>query len=195
MFDDRLEIYSPRGMVDGTILDNKDVTPVPSKRRNPVLADIFNRLNYMERRGSGFKKIMDDYKFQENYTEKLKPEFYAKYDSFILTLYNLNYLEGQDDAQDGTQGDAQDVPQSGTHDVPQSVPEGVPQNVPEGVLQESFDKQILEMIRENSSVTTDMIAEKLNVSVKTVKRHIKKMEAVCYVGSGYSGHWEVTDNE
>jgi ATP-dependent DNA helicase RecG len=60
MFDDRLEIYSPGGMVDGTILDNKDVTPVPSKRRNPVLADIFNRLNYMERRGSGFKKIMDD---------------------------------------------------------------------------------------------------------------------------------------
>jgi predicted HTH transcriptional regulator len=93
MFDDRLEIYSPGGVVDGTILDNKEVTSVPSKRRNPVLADIFNRLNYMERRGSGFKKIMDDYKFQENYKEKLKPEFYAKYDSFILTLYNLNYQE------------------------------------------------------------------------------------------------------
>jgi ATP-dependent DNA helicase RecG len=191
MFDDRLEIYSPGGMVDGTILDNKDVTPVPSKRRNPVLADIFNRLNYMERRGSGFKKIIDDYKFQENYTEKLKPEFYAKYDSFILTLYNLNYLEGQDDTQDDTQGDTQDVPQSGT----QGVPEGVPQNVPEGVPQENLDKQILAMIKDNSSVTTEMIAQKLNVSVKTVKRHIKKMESVSYVGSGYSGHWEVVDNE
>jgi ATP-dependent DNA helicase RecG len=111
----------------------------------------------------------------------------VEYDSFILTLYNLNYLEGQDDAQDGTQGDAQDVPQSGTHDVPQSVPEGVPQ--------ENLDKQILAMIKDNSGVTTEMIAQKLNVSMKTVKRHIKKMESVSYVGSGYSGHWEVTDNE
>jgi ATP-dependent DNA helicase RecG len=148
----------------------------------------------MERRGSGFKKIMDDYKFQENYTEKLKPEFYAKYDSFILTLYNLNYLEGQDDTQD----DTQDVPQSGTHDgthdVPEGVPEGVPQNVPEGVPQENLDKQILEIIKDNSNVTTEMIAQKLNVSVKTVKRHIKKMDSVSYVGGGYSGHWEVTDN-
>jgi ATP-dependent DNA helicase RecG len=88
-----------------------------------------------------------------------------------MTLYNFIYLERQDDTQDGTQ----------------SVLEGVPQ--------ESLDKQILEMIRENSSVTTDKIAEKLNVSVKTVKRHIKKMESVSYVGSGYSGHWEITDNE
>ncbi|MFR2169532.1 MAG: ATP-binding protein [Anaerostipes hadrus] len=29
---------------------------VPSTRRNPVLADIFNRLGYMERKGSGFGK-------------------------------------------------------------------------------------------------------------------------------------------
>jgi predicted HTH transcriptional regulator len=92
MFDDRLEIYSPGGMVDGTIIDNEAVVPVPSHRRNTVLADIFNRLKYMERRGSGFKKILDSYKFQEHYNEKLKPEFYAKYNSFILILYNLNYV-------------------------------------------------------------------------------------------------------
>ena len=30
---------------------------IPSKRRNPIIADVFQRLNFMERRGSGFKKI------------------------------------------------------------------------------------------------------------------------------------------
>lgn len=69
MFDDRIEIYSPGGMISGISLMDKDILKVPSKRRNPVLADIFNRLKYMERRGSGFKKIIMDYQKQRNYFE------------------------------------------------------------------------------------------------------------------------------
>ena len=61
MFDNRIEIYSPGGMVGRISLKDKDIMKIPSKRRNPVLADIFNRLKYMERRGSGFKKIIMDY--------------------------------------------------------------------------------------------------------------------------------------
>ena len=61
MFDDRIEIYSPGGMVSGISLEGIDLLKIPSKRRNPILADIFSRLKYMERRGSGFKKIMPEY--------------------------------------------------------------------------------------------------------------------------------------
>lgn len=68
MFDDRIEIYSPGGMVSGISLEGKDLLKIPSKRRNPILADIFSRLKYMERRGSGFKKIFADYKGQLNLT-------------------------------------------------------------------------------------------------------------------------------
>ena len=93
MFDDRIEIYSPGGMVSGISLKDKDILKIPSKRRNPVLADIFNRLKYMERRGSGFKKIIMDYQEQPNYSEKLKPLFEADNEDFLLTLYNLNYCE------------------------------------------------------------------------------------------------------
>jgi ATP-dependent DNA helicase RecG len=143
----------------------------------------------MERRGSGFKKIMDDYKFQENYTEKLKPEFYAKYDSFILTLYNLNYLEGQDDAQDGTQGDTQDVPQSGTHD-------GTHDGTHNGTHDKmDLDEQIIELIRNNPNITQAEIAKKTNTSLRTIKRHTVAISKIAYVGSGDKGHWEVTDNE
>lgn len=31
--------------------------------------------------------------------------------------------------------------------------------------------------------------------LRTVKRHIAKMPHIRYVGSGYSGHWEVLDKE
>ncbi len=67
---------------------------VPSRRRNPVIADVFQRLNYMERRGSGFKKIIEDYEVQHNYNDDLAPVFKSQYDAFFLTLKNLNYSGG-----------------------------------------------------------------------------------------------------
>ena len=103
MFDNRIEIYSPGGMVGGISLKDKDIMKIPSKRRNPVLADIFNRLKYMERRGSGFKKIIMDYQEQQNYSEELKPLFEADSEDFLLTLFNLNYYEKKNVTQDVTQ--------------------------------------------------------------------------------------------
>lgn len=47
------------------------------------------------------------------------------------------------------------------------------------------------MIKENTQITTDDMAEVLGVSVRTVKRHIKEMGDIVYVGSGFSGHWEI----
>ena len=125
MFDDRLEIYSPGGMFDGSRVQDLDLMNVPSKRRNPVLADIFNRLKYMDRRGSGFKKILTDYKNQNNFKEELKPVFYSGFGSFTLTLFNLNYgipeLNGtQEERQDAVQVTVQD----GTQNVHQGVHQG-----------------------------------------------------------------------
>lgn len=90
VFDDRVEIYSPGGMYDGSIIQKRNIINIPSKRRNPIIADIFNRLRFMERRGSGFKKICGNYVDQASYTEDKAPEFYSNNDSFILTLKNLN---------------------------------------------------------------------------------------------------------
>ena len=91
IFDDRLEIYSPGGMPDGSFVQNLDTDHISSKRRNPVIADMFSRMNYMERRGSGFKKIKEDYRNAVNYRPELEPKFYSDISSFIVTLYNLNY--------------------------------------------------------------------------------------------------------
>lgn len=69
-------------MYDGSIVQNLDADRIPSRRRNPIIADIFNRMNYMERRGSGFKKIKDDYRKEVNYKENLEPKFYSDNNSF-----------------------------------------------------------------------------------------------------------------
>ena len=91
IYDDRLTITSPGGMTDGTRIQERDISNISSTRRNPVLADIFGRLGYMERQGSGFKKITESYRAAHNYRDELEPKFYSDASSFQVTLYNLNY--------------------------------------------------------------------------------------------------------
>ena len=91
IYDDRLTITSPGGMADGTRIQERDISNISSTRRNPVLADIFGRLGYMERQGSGFKKITESYRAAHNYRVELEPKFYSDASSFQVTLYNLNY--------------------------------------------------------------------------------------------------------
>ena len=72
------------------------MSSISSTRRNPVLADIFGRLGYMERQGSGFKKITETYRAAHNYRDELEPKFYSDVTSFQVTLYNLNYGQSID---------------------------------------------------------------------------------------------------
>lgn len=166
IFDDRMEIYSPGGMADGIAIQDRDPLSVPSTRRNPLLADIFERLGYMERKGSGFGKIIDAYEFQVNYTEDKKPYFRSDRAGFVAIMPNLNY------------------------DVPQGVPQGDPQDVPQDG---TIDERIIALIIKDSSISTEQMAAFIGVSAKTIKRHIKKMNNIKYVGSGYSGHWEIEE--
>ena len=103
IYDDRMEIYSPGGMPDGSVIQDRDPLTVPSTRRNPVLADVFNRLGYMERKGSGFGKIISGYEFQINYSEGKKPTFRSDRYQFTVVMSNLNYNVPQDVTQDVTQ--------------------------------------------------------------------------------------------
>lgn len=91
IYDDRMEIYSPGGMPDGSIIQERDPLTVPSTRRNPVLADVFNRLGFMERKGSGFGKIIGAYEFQKNYSDKKKPTFRSDRYQFTVVMPNLNF--------------------------------------------------------------------------------------------------------
>lgn len=90
IFDDRMVIYSPGGMPDGSFIQERNLEEIPSTRRNPVLADIFNRLGYMERQGSGLSKIRLAYEFAANYQPGMNPVFRSNRVEFTVILPNLN---------------------------------------------------------------------------------------------------------
>jgi ATP-dependent DNA helicase RecG len=112
MYDDRLEIYSPGGMPDGTLIQERDITDVPSTRRNPIIAEIFHRLGFIERRGSGLKKIRDATADLYGYTDDFAPGFRSTRTAFHVILKNMNYNLRTDlrsaSTQDSTQVTTQD---------------------------------------------------------------------------------------
>ena len=91
-----------------------------------------------------------------------------------------------------TKGVAQNDTQGDTQDVTQDVTQGVTQDVTQD---KELDDWIGKQIRSNPQISTENLAELSNRSSKTIKRHLAKMSHIRYVGSGYSGHWEVHDKE
>jgi ATP-dependent DNA helicase RecG len=91
MYDDRLDIYSPGGMVDGSLIQNLDIEEVPSIRRNPTIADVFHRLDFAERQGSGLKKIREETSHLYGYSGDYAPKFVSTPSAFHVILKNINY--------------------------------------------------------------------------------------------------------
>lgn len=91
IYDDRIEFYSPGGMLDGTRIQDQDYRKVASKRRNPILAEVFSQLDYMEKRGSGLKKIVSRTESLAAYTQDKTPYFRSDSSSFFTIIPNVNY--------------------------------------------------------------------------------------------------------
>ena len=106
MFDDRVEIVSPGGMFEGAPIQDCDINRIRSVRRNPVIADLFHRMKYMERRGSGLRKIVHETEKLPGYTEMCRPEFYSTATDFQVILKNVNYvLDGETGHETGHETD------------------------------------------------------------------------------------------
>ena len=87
--------------------------------------------------------------------------------------------------QSGTQG-RQDTVQDGTQNVHQDVHQGVHQG-----NDNNIEKIITLMIEKDNKVTLTKMAKEVGVNEKTIRRCLKRMKNIKFVGSGYSGHWEI----
>ena len=91
IYDDRISITSPGGMYSGQTVQDLSIEEISSDRRNPILADVMAQLDYMEKRGSGLKRICNETKALDGYKEDLKPVFKSTTSQFMTTLYSMGY--------------------------------------------------------------------------------------------------------
>lgn len=88
MYSDRIEINSPGGLVGG-VSEDEYLSGRVSILRNPIIGDIFFRLHYIERFGTGIQRINETY---ENCLRK--PQFHISENSIcvILPIIIINNL-------------------------------------------------------------------------------------------------------
>ena len=156
-------------MYDGTFVQDFNPYEVVSTRRNPILADLFARMDLMERRGSGLRKIIEAYQTEENYKEELKPQFKSTESHFRIILKNLNY-----DTQSIGQNDGQKLNPINRR------------------------KRIIIIIEVNSKITASDLSKEFNISIRTIERDLKiltDLKLIEYVGSVKNGYWKIKNKE
>ena len=101
IYDDRIVVTSPGGMYSGQQVQDVPIEEISSNRRNPVLADVMAQLDYMEKRGSGLKRICNETMALDGYRDELKPVFKSSHSQFITVIYSVEYKDaGKDTGKD-----------------------------------------------------------------------------------------------
>ena len=80
MFDDKIEVYSPGGLPAG-LSKEEYLSGNISRLRNPVISNVFYRLNLVEIFGTGIRRIKETYEKSIS-----KPEFHVYDNSIKVTL-------------------------------------------------------------------------------------------------------------
>lgn len=184
MYDDRMEIYSPRGMLDGKLIQQLNPLSVPSKRRNPLLADFFSRLGLMERRGSGMKKIIDAYKQYQRLAKCHVPEFTSDASEFHVTLWNLNF---ENDI-------IGEITPNGTPLTKEFVKE--PSKFAKEFVKAS--RQIYKLISRNPQISAVQMSESMGLSTRQVQKYLQRLQElkkITRVGGRKIGKWKIIDEE
>ena len=169
IYNDRSEISSPGGMYSGKMIQDLEIGQLKSERRNPVIADLFHRMKYMERRGSGLNKIIEETRKLPGYDERFAPEFYSTISSFTVVLKNVNYTTNDKTSDGGLIGG----------------------------INES-QKKIILFLSENPEATIPATTEALEMTKRTVENNIsslKKLGLVEREGARKNGRWVVKNAE
>ena len=191
IFDDRMEITSPGGMIGGRRVQDLDVFSLPSQRRNPVIADVFQRLDLMERRGSGLRKIRDAYRACPSFTEEHMPVFRSDTAFFYVVLPNLNYGHDIGDFV-GTTNKTTNNPTNKTTNNPTNKSVGK-----QSVI--TLTAEALAVLREfhkDGSASAERVAKILKMTPDGVRYHIKNLRAsgrLMRVGNRRVGNWIVVN--
>jgi ATP-dependent DNA helicase RecG len=134
-------------------------------RRNRIIADLFARIHFGEKMGTGFERIREMCK-KENAPF---PEIEATENYFYVTFKQSHeYLK---------------------HVAPETLKKHVPEDVPE-----KRRKDILKFIRKDKRVTIPDLAHRLHVTEKTIKRDIEKLKKrgrLKRIGPDKGGYWDV----
>lgn len=160
-------------------MNYEDLFKGRSMPRNPIIANIFYRLKYIETFGTGISKIFNGY---DKYD--LKPKFDIMSSAVRIILPNLNYSKN---LKNDTENDTENDTKNDTNDT---------KNDTNNITNDTNNrlKTILNEINKNPSISAQKLSLILNVKPITVKRdltYLKENDIIKRIGSSRNGHWKI----
>ena len=156
------------GLPDGLTLENIKQGMVA--KRNKITVEILDKLDAIENYASGVRRIFKDYIGFDK-----QPEYSISDNGIIVTLYNMNYNEKENEAQ---------KEEINIENVGQKFNVNDRKNI------------ILKIIKETKNLDTTDIARKLNVTKRTIERdlaELRKENKIEYIGSSKNGKWIIKE--
>lgn len=173
IFDDRIEISNPGGLPSGLTRKSFGTKSVV---RNPVIASLLHRAGYIEKIGTGIKRIENAVK------EHGVGSVIFSFDSFFTVFFS------RVKATKKTSGKTAPEIEKATQETIQEI---------EKTTQEITQEMILRLIKTNPAITRKGLAEKTGLTPDGVKYHLDKLReqgVIRHVGATKKGHWEVMEN-
>jgi len=167
IFDDRVEIENPGGLPNG--ITKRDFAK-SSVRRNPIIADLFNRMGKVERMGSGIdrmRNLMRD--------AGLKEPVFEMDEFFRVTFYRDPRYSLKADSFEKVRATSEKT---------------------RGNTREKTREKIIRSLKANPEITMERLAEIVGISSKGVEWQINKLKedgVIRRIGPAKGGHWEIVD--
>lgn len=146
-------------------------------RRNPVIADMFTQLDYMEKRGSSLRKMRELTEKLPNFLPDKEPQYQTEAISFYTTFYNLNWGENGRMSIEEVANRVNSTLEKYSIDEESSV------------KQKRLGRtaqSILDLVISDGSISQDKMAEKIGVSKRAIEMQIANLKGqriACQRGS------------
>lgn len=181
LFDDRVEVSNPGGLVSA--IDPAEFG-FKSHSRNPLIFGLFERIDMVEQIGSGISRIRDAME-----TSSLPAPIFKTEGMFTLVLKrSIKTKQSSDRENTRVENENTRVENNNT----------MVENAATGVETKSTRDKIIELIKEDKTISALKLAENLGITTRGVEYHLnrlKKDEIIRHVGPTKTGVWEILKDE
>lgn len=160
IYDDRIEITSPGMMFSGKKIPEVVDYTMESTRRNPIIADVFNRMNLMNRRGSGLSNITN--RTNALFNDGQNHVFYKADGGFFIVKIENALSNKNQKIEEGKQIIESLMPVYGILTINEA--------------------KVFGEIKSNPSITYNGLVEKTGISRRTIARIIISLEKKGFIG-------------
>lgn len=175
VYADRLLIWNP-GELPENWSEAKLLSPHPSQPYNPDVANAFFRAGEIEAWGRGIERVLEACREAGTSEPRIRVETGGLWFEFPFSVDYLDSLGSTGNRPKNTRTLG---------------------NITQETTQETTQEQIVNLLRQDPTMTRRILAERIGITPDGIKYHLAKLREagrIRHVGSTKKGHWEIMEN-